>query len=134
MSTNDHSTRTATRRVRHKNRGTIYTVVGEATLQTTYEQPDDAPVVVYRGDDGQLWVRPLNEFEDGRFEEITNDGPNENATIAQTADRNEWRETVRDIYDEVVYRYGHSAVGRLVISMIEERHPSYFVGKAVTNG
>ena len=31
---------------------------------------DDEPVVIYRGDDGKLWVRPIAEFEDGRFERV----------------------------------------------------------------
>lgn len=56
---------------RHKARSTIYTVVGEATLQTAIPVRDGTPVVVYRADaDGQLWVRPVGEFADGRFERV----------------------------------------------------------------
>lgn len=60
-------------RWRHKKRGTEYTVVGRAVAQA----PDDTPiadyngVIVYRCErDGQLWVRHIHEFEDGRFERI----------------------------------------------------------------
>jgi len=54
---------------RHKKRGTIYTVIGEGKLQcSANELLDDAPVVIYRGEDGQLWVRGVQEFHDGRFE------------------------------------------------------------------
>lgn len=56
---------------RHVGRGTVYTVVGEATLQTTIELYDYEPLVIYRGEDGQLWARPTSEFNDGRFEALT---------------------------------------------------------------
>ncbi len=56
--------------VRHKKRGTTYTVLGEAGLQT--EQPLVAGdrLVVYQGLTGDLWARPPHEFEDGRFEDV----------------------------------------------------------------
>lgn len=57
---------------RHKVRGTFYEVVGTATLQIAGEH-DDAPVVVYQGEHGELWVRPFAEFHDGRFELIEDD-------------------------------------------------------------
>jgi hypothetical protein len=63
---------TTASRYRHKKRGTSYTIVGTAQVQA----PDDAPltdfevVVVYRGDDGNLWVRRRSEFFDGRFEQL----------------------------------------------------------------
>lgn len=56
---------------RHVKRGTTYTVIGEAELQMSADDLcDGALMVVYRGDDGKLWVRSHNEFHDGRFEAI----------------------------------------------------------------
>jgi hypothetical protein len=31
---------------------------------------DNKVVVVYQGEDGQLWVRASDEFHDGRYEKI----------------------------------------------------------------
>jgi hypothetical protein len=59
-------------RWRHKKRGSCYTLVGKAQVQA----PEDGPltdyeiVQVYVGDDGEMWVRRLSEFFDGRFEPI----------------------------------------------------------------
>lgn len=59
-------------RWRHKKRGSIYIEIGRAKLQAadTGGMADNQPMVVYRGEDGQLWVRPEDEFEDGRFERV----------------------------------------------------------------
>jgi hypothetical protein len=60
---------------RHKKRGGSYRLVGTAQVQA----PDDAPltdfevVQVYVGEDGEMWVRRVSEFFDGRFEEIKNE-------------------------------------------------------------
>lgn len=54
-------------RYRHKKRGTTYEVisVGED------ENCRGTTVIVYRGeDDGKIWVRPSEQFFDGRFEEL----------------------------------------------------------------
>ncbi len=59
------------RRVRHKKRGSIYSVIGYGFVQTDAPLTDYSEVVVYRADDGSTWVRPPSEFEDGRFEEIS---------------------------------------------------------------
>lgn len=55
---------------RHKKRGTTYTEMGRARLQV--DGPlDMADVVIYQSNtDGSMWVRPVTEFEDGRFERV----------------------------------------------------------------
>lgn len=59
-------------RYRHKKRGTIYTMIGEAELQMSFDNlVDGSEMAVYRGEDGKLWVRQLDEFHDGRFEPLT---------------------------------------------------------------
>ena len=59
-------------RWRHKKRRTIYEEIGRAKLQASDVGgfSDHQLMVVYRGEDGQLWVRPEDEFEDGRFERL----------------------------------------------------------------
>jgi hypothetical protein len=75
--------------VRHKKRGTTYEVIGVGKMQaedwcqfTTEvnhsegreyaiagKAVDMREVTIYRStDDGQIWVRPVEEFNDGRFE------------------------------------------------------------------
>jgi predicted P-loop ATPase len=56
--------------MRHVKRGTVYDLVCVAMIQTDTPLSDYDQVMVYRGDDGQTWVRPLAEFSDGRFEPV----------------------------------------------------------------
>lgn len=55
------------KRWRHKVRGTIYTEIGRAELQMSRDLVEGATLVIYRGEDGKLWARQEDEFEDGRF-------------------------------------------------------------------
>ena len=58
---------------RHRNRRSMYAVLGKATLQASDLTllKDDANMVLYRGADGALYVRAFDEFTDGRFELIS---------------------------------------------------------------
>jgi len=55
---------------RHKKRGTLYREVATATLQAGAAVYEGAQLVIYQGEDGQYWARPIDEFLDGRFEGI----------------------------------------------------------------
>jgi len=66
---------------RHKKRGSEYVLIGYGKMQAEgwsvgYGEEGSIPadmheVAVYRSvDDGSLWVRPREEFEDGRFEAL----------------------------------------------------------------
>lgn len=61
----------AGRRWRHVKRGTTYTEIGRAELQMSRDLVEGAFLVIYWGDDGKLLARQEDEFEDGRFEEVT---------------------------------------------------------------
>ena len=56
-------------RWRHRKRGSVYTQVGVASVQSTVPigEPDD--LLIYRGEDGRLWARPLREFLE-RFDPV----------------------------------------------------------------
>jgi hypothetical protein len=59
------------KRVKHKKRGGTYEVVGYGEIQTDTPLGDYAKVVVYRDETaGHIWIRPVSEFGDGRFEEL----------------------------------------------------------------
>lgn len=55
---------------RHKKRGTTYIEIGRGLMQDHGTDLDDEPVVIYRGEDGRLWVRTVDQFEDGRFARV----------------------------------------------------------------
>ena len=52
----------------HVKSGGTYEVVAVGRIEA-----DLSPVVIYRSDkDGTVWVRPIDEFEDGRFKCLDN--------------------------------------------------------------
>ena len=57
---------------RHKKRGSTYDEIGTARLQVSDPGAlrDMEEMIVYRGSDGAMWVRPALEFHDGRFEVV----------------------------------------------------------------
>lgn len=65
---------------RHVKRGTEYQLIGTGKMQAEnwatysdengYENADMQEVAIYRGDDSKLWVRPIAEFNDGRFVDL----------------------------------------------------------------
>lgn len=71
----------ATRRVRHKKRGTTYTVLGEAEVQISTASTarllnEGDKLTIYRCEhDGKLWARFPDEFNGGRFEELPAPAP-----------------------------------------------------------
>lgn len=56
---------------RHRKRGSVYQEIGRAQLQSSEPITEGSVVVVYRAADGRLWARPATEFDDGRFEKMT---------------------------------------------------------------
>lgn len=60
--------------VRHKKRGSLYTVLNTATLQVAEgtDLKDMDTLCVYQSmEDGTWWVRKKEEFDDGRFEYVS---------------------------------------------------------------
>lgn len=55
---------------RHLKRGTSYQLVTYGRLQTEKPIGDDEVLVIYRAEDGRVWARPVDEFNDGRFEPL----------------------------------------------------------------
>lgn len=66
---------------RHKKRGSKYVLIGYGKMQCDWWEitgagtrypVDMREVAIYRSiEDGSLWVRPREEFEDGRFEALS---------------------------------------------------------------
>lgn len=56
---------------RYKKRQSIYNVITQTGIvQTATPLTDEARVVIYKSEDGLFFIRPPDEFNDGRFEEI----------------------------------------------------------------
>jgi len=98
------------KRVRHKKRGTEYTIIGVGRAQG--ELSDEDPVVLYRGDaDGGLWVRHQAEFSDGRFEYITTPARAEaqdEGAAGEAVEDKPWPDTplANALHDHFVWTYG----------------------------
>jgi hypothetical protein len=61
----------ARRRVRHLTRGSSYDVLAEAAnVQASAPIVEGDRVTVYLADDDSVWVRPVGEFNDGRFANV----------------------------------------------------------------
>ena len=59
-------------RVRHKQRGTEYEVLGVAELQIASAPVlEGSKLAIYRGEADRLWARAVGEFRDGPFETTT---------------------------------------------------------------
>lgn len=56
---------------RHKKRGSEYTSLGALTVQAAKPIVEGDMMIAYVDDAGCMWGRPIDEFNDGRFEEIT---------------------------------------------------------------
>lgn len=63
---------------RHKKRGTDYKRMGTAIMQCENEIFDMKNLTLYQDEDGQYWVRPPSEFNDGRFEPLPSAPTKEN--------------------------------------------------------
>ena len=83
------------RTYRHKKRGTEYVLIGIGKMQAEHWEDhgpdgegamaDMREVAIYRSvEDGSLWVRPREEFEDGRFEVLTSREPTPETINGQT--------------------------------------------------
>lgn len=55
---------------RHKKRGSTYRVVAQAAVQSGRAIVEGDKLIVYLGEDGYWWARPVDEFNDGRFETL----------------------------------------------------------------
>jgi hypothetical protein len=57
---------------KHNKRGGVYEVIAETMLQVADGRTlgDGTPIYVYKGSDGQYWVRAVDEFNDGRFTKV----------------------------------------------------------------
>jgi hypothetical protein len=58
---------------RHKKRGSLYSLIGVAEVQTFTPISDRDQLIIYRGynEPRKLWARPRDEFTDGRFEIVS---------------------------------------------------------------
>lgn len=105
-------------RWRHVRRGTIYTEVGRAKLQTNGSVFSDMqPIVVYRSEgDGSLWVRSTEEFEDGRFERLDESrGLVWRALRCISAKNHSWIDIVAVVWGTQMFADGEYASGVLLM-------------------
>lgn len=55
---------------RHKKRGGLYRVLYAGIMQCEANDLDESVMVVYEDTEGRIWIRPIGEFYDGRFEVV----------------------------------------------------------------
>lgn len=63
------------RAVRHRRSGRTYWELHRGVLHA-----DGTVMVVYRGEDGRVWIRPAEQFDDGRYEPVADPLPLARAT------------------------------------------------------
>ncbi len=99
---------------RHAKRGSTYRVLGEATAQGNPDDPwlfsDGDKLTVYQAEDGRLWVRYTEEFNDGRFEALAASPPPPVPTPAREAEANariaELERHVEELQDKINPEHG----------------------------
>ncbi|MDB5971266.1 MAG: hypothetical protein JWQ90_3716 [Hydrocarboniphaga sp.] len=55
---------------RHLKRGSVYAELGRGEVQSSREIVEGDQLVIYRAENGSLWARPPEEFDDGRFKPL----------------------------------------------------------------
>ncbi len=105
---------------RHKKRGSEYVLLGIGKMQSegwydpsktiSTAKVDMREVAIYRGADGALWVRPREEFEDGRFEAL--DAPH-TRTGYTTVDSSEGKQA-KPCYPDPVAATVRKAIGAAI--------------------
>lgn len=98
-------------RWQHVKRGTTYEEIGQARVQSDHPIKEGDLVVVYRAEiAGVLWVRPYDEFHDGRFKKIPARKPG-GIGVKSTKGRATRREA-EDEADEFIAAHPHYQVIR----------------------
>jgi len=82
----------------HKKTGGKYQFVGNARLQTATALSDMAYVVVYRGEDGHLWVRASDEFTERFYQEAAPKPQQASGEQDQTRPQNWSYETACEVF------------------------------------
>lgn len=72
---------------RHNKRGSTYRVVGTASLQAGAPVEEPTELVIYQGEDGRLWARPEDEFNDGRFTALSAAPPRHEQDVREAVAR-----------------------------------------------
>lgn len=95
----------------HVKSGGQYSVLEEGKLQTAEPVGDMTDVVIYRSTSGGIWVRPTDEFYDGRFEII--------ATSVDGNAKQQLLETVKNL-SATMHDIPSSRDSQIVIKLLED--------------